>query len=131
VSACEGDVQLRICNGCGGHYQPYHNSRGRCRDCRRAYEQKRGTRHERGLGNAWLRLRDQAIAERPFCQYCGATSDLTGDHRIPRSRGGVARTVEDIIVACRSCNSSRGARAPTSPVQVERPPEPSIRDWVA
>ena len=31
-----------------------------------------------------------------------------GDHRIPRSQGGVARTVHHIHRRCRSCNSRRG-----------------------
>lgn len=35
-------------------------------------------------------------------------ADLTGDHDVPRSRGG---TGGPITVRCRSCNSRRGARS--------------------
>jgi 5-methylcytosine-specific restriction endonuclease McrA len=90
LSACEGAVQLRICNGCGGHYQPYHNSRGRCRDCLRQYErerrQRRGSTAQRGYGRAWQELRRVQLARQPYCSECGATADLTVDHIVPRSK---------------------------------------------
>jgi hypothetical protein len=35
---------------------------------------------------------------------------LSGDHKVPVSEGGTARMVADVVVACRSCNSSRGGR---------------------
>ena len=109
---------VRLCPRCGAHGQ----RAGLCPDCKRAKERERnrGTRTQRGLDNRWLRLRDQAIRERPYCEYrCGkpinADNPLTGDHRIPRSKGGVARTTADVIVACRSCNSGRGNRATSAP----------------
>ncbi|WP_372839930.1 HNH endonuclease [Phaeovulum sp.] len=37
------------------------------------------------------------------CQYCGAQSDLTFDHVVPRSRGGVT-TWENVVAACAPCN---------------------------
>ena len=37
------------------------------------------------------------------CQYCGATTRLTIDHVIPRSKGG-QDTWENLVVACSSCN---------------------------
>lgn len=42
------------------------------------------------------------------CCYCGAGSDLTLDHLIPRLKGG-ADSADNLIVACRSCNSSKKA----------------------
>lgn len=45
------------------------------------------------------------------CRYCGATDDLTIDHLIPRCRGGNDKP-SNLVVACRSCNSSKGARTP-------------------
>jgi 5-methylcytosine-specific restriction enzyme A len=86
-----------------------HPKGTRCPEKERERDRRRGTRTQRGLDNDWLRLVAQAIKRQPWCSYCGATEDLTGDHRIPRSKGGVARTVDDVIVACRSCNSSRGS----------------------
>ncbi len=48
------------------------------------------------------------------CQYCGrrfATSDLSLDHVMPRSRGGGA-TWENIVCACIRCNVRKGGRTP-------------------
>ena len=33
----------------------------------------RGSRHERGYGNDWDRLRDRYIKEHPLCEMCEAT----------------------------------------------------------
>ncbi|MDT9545773.1 MAG: HNH endonuclease [Chlorobium sp.] len=46
------------------------------------------------------------------CQYCGKTdAPLTIDHIIPRSRGG-EDSWENLITACRRCNSKKGNRTP-------------------
>src|SRR4051794_27951935 len=48
------------------------------------------------------------------CQYCGkrfATSELSLDHVVPRSRGGPA-TWENIVCACLKCNVKKGGRTP-------------------
>lgn len=48
------------------------------------------------------------------CNYCREPVDdwdRTLDHVIPRSRGG-EHTEENLVVCCRSCNSSKGARTP-------------------
>ncbi len=95
-----------LCPGCGA----IASRQGRCTDCKRAADRRRGTRTERGYDNRWLRLSDEAIRRHPYCHYCGSAEDLTGDHRIPRSKGGVAMTADDVIVACRSCNGRRGNR---------------------
>ena len=41
------------------------------------------------------------------CQYCGSTRNLTIDHIIPKCRGG-EDTWENLVVACRSCNTKKG-----------------------
>lgn len=43
------------------------------------------------------------------CAYCGKELPLEMDHLIPTTRGGRA-TVDNIVPACRSCNSSKGAK---------------------
>jgi 5-methylcytosine-specific restriction endonuclease McrA len=42
------------------------------------------------------------------CYYCGANKPLTEDHLIPLKRGGTDN-IENIVPACRSCNSSKNA----------------------
>lgn len=41
------------------------------------------------------------------CQYCGATTKLTIDHVIPRSKGG-EDSWDNLVVACSSCNVKKG-----------------------
>lgn len=57
---------------------------------------------------SWVRAAKAAIARSPVCVDCGATNDLTGDHVVPRSKGGTER--DGIVVRCRSCDARRGAR---------------------
>jgi 5-methylcytosine-specific restriction endonuclease McrA len=46
------------------------------------------------------------------CQYCGYSGDeLTLDHVIPRSRGGVD-SWENLVAACVRCNVHKGNRTP-------------------
>jgi len=59
------------------------------------------------------------------CQYCGASpppSTLTLDHVQPRSRGG-ATSWENLVAACRPCNTRKGARTPEEArMPLRRPP---------
>ncbi len=43
------------------------------------------------------------------CCYCGSGTFLSVDHLIPTKRGGPDRG-DNLVWACRSCNSSKGAR---------------------
>lgn len=48
------------------------------------------------------------------CHYCGDVLDLCSaqvEHWLPRSRGGNDRP-SNLVLACRSCNLSKRARAP-------------------
>jgi len=48
------------------------------------------------------------------CQYCGKkfpTSELSLDHVMPRSKGGVS-SWENIVCACVACNVKKGGRTP-------------------
>ncbi|MCS7045622.1 MAG: HNH endonuclease [Gemmataceae bacterium] len=48
------------------------------------------------------------------CQYCGkrfATVDLSLDHVVPRSQGGLS-TWENVVCACLDCNVRKGGRTP-------------------
>jgi 5-methylcytosine-specific restriction endonuclease McrA len=41
------------------------------------------------------------------CQYCGAKGELTFDHVLPRSRGGIT-SWENVVAACAPCNLKKG-----------------------
>lgn len=48
------------------------------------------------------------------CQYCGrrfAPEDLTLDHVIPKSRGGLS-SWENLVTACKSCNHHKADKTP-------------------
>lgn len=50
--------------------------------------------------------------DRFTCQYCGKqTRDLTLDHVVPRSRGGI-HSWENLVSACKSCNHRKGGKNP-------------------
>jgi 5-methylcytosine-specific restriction endonuclease McrA len=42
------------------------------------------------------------------CQYCGARSNLTVDHVVPRSKGGPS-TWDNIVASCAPCNRRKGS----------------------
>ncbi len=44
------------------------------------------------------------------CQYCGAKGELTFDHVIPRSKGGLT-SWENVVAACALCNFRKGSRS--------------------
>lgn len=71
------------------------------------------------------------------CQYCGkryATSELSLDHVVPKSRGGTG-TWTNIVCCCVKCNSRKGGRTPAEahmklvaqPVKPRRSPAITIR----
>jgi 5-methylcytosine-specific restriction endonuclease McrA len=50
------------------------------------------------------------LRDEETCQYCGKRSrELTLDHVIPRSRGGLS-TWENLVACCRACNGRKGNR---------------------
>ena len=44
------------------------------------------------------------------CQYCGARGELTFDHVVPRSAGGVT-SWENVVAACSPCNLKKAAKS--------------------
>ena len=51
------------------------------------------------------------LRDRFPCQYCGDDQDLTFDHLVPRSRGGMTRW-ENVVTACAPCNLQKGGKLP-------------------
>ena len=57
-----------------------------------------------------LTRREVFLRDSYTCQYCGVqTRDLTLDHVLPQSRGGV-HTWENLVSACRTCNHRKGGK---------------------
>lgn len=44
------------------------------------------------------------------CQYCGSKGELTFDHVVPRSAGGVT-SWQNVVAACAPCNLRKGSRS--------------------
>ena len=83
----------------------------RCEECKakhsKAKESARPTRAQRGYDYAWRKLSKAMREAQPWCSQCQSTKDLTVDHRIPLSDGGLTVT-SNLWVLCRRCNSSKG-----------------------
>ena len=59
-----------------------------------------------------LSRREVFIRDSYRCQYCGKnTRDLTLDHVVPRSRGGL-HTWQNVASACKRCNHRKAGRTP-------------------
>lgn len=108
-----------VCAECGAAYVRMSHG-AKCEKCsepdRAEREARRGSRHERGYGNAWDRLSKRARRAQPFCSDCGSTADLTTDHSEEawrRHELGKAIRLRDVDVVCRSCNGKRGAARST------------------
>lgn len=57
------------------------------------------------------------------CQYCGRPADNV-DHIVPKSRGG-AHTWDNVVAACRPCNSRKENRSPADVgLKLRRQPRP-------
>ena len=71
----------------------------------RLLEYRRIPHQSRALSRKNILLRD-----RNTCQYCGmvlAASELTLDHVVPRSRGGLSAW-ENLVACCHLCNRRKG-----------------------
>jgi 5-methylcytosine-specific restriction endonuclease McrA len=67
------------------------------------------------------------LRDRFTCQYCGetfASSALTFEHVIPRSRGGQT-SWSNIVTACMPCNTGKGNSMRIKPRRPPREPTPS------
>jgi 5-methylcytosine-specific restriction endonuclease McrA len=71
-----------------------------------------GTYTGRPSASAWAELHEVVTAEQgTICAYCSKPANpVTLDHIVPLSKGGSNNPL-NMLVACRSCNSSKGARS--------------------
>ncbi len=80
-----------------------------------------------------LNRRNLFARDRNQCQYCGhsfPTSELSIDHVVPRSLGGVDRW-DNLVCACVRCNARKGGRTPDQAhMKLQRPPKQPRRNPV-
>ena len=71
-------------------------------------------RNDPRLSRKYKEVRLKALARDGYvCYYCGAENkDMTIDHIIPISKAPeLAIDIENMVTACKSCNSSKGSRS--------------------
>jgi 5-methylcytosine-specific restriction enzyme A len=74
--------------------------------------QRTFTRRTGGYDRTWRRIVAEAIQAEPWCHWpsgCYATEDLTGDHIVPLSKGGLNER-SNCEVLCRAHNSAKRDR---------------------
>jgi 5-methylcytosine-specific restriction endonuclease McrA len=63
------------------------------------------------LSRDYKRVRLQVLARDGYvCMYCGQDA-TTVDHVIPIVKGGDPISMDNMVAACRRCNSSKGSRS--------------------
>ncbi len=69
------------------------------------------------------------LRDRFSCQYCGTREELTFDHVVPRSKGGMT-TWENVVAACSVCNLRKGDRLTSEAHMwpVHNPYQPTVAD---
>ena len=80
-----------------------------CRQCKAAIESKDIKRQERNRAYdyEWQKMSRLARKIQPWCSRCGSKNDLTADHILSLANGG-SNILENIMILCRRCNSSKG-----------------------
>lgn len=83
----------------------------------------------RGAQSVVFSRRNIFRRDRYACQYCGCQpgpSELTIDHVLPKSRGGVSNW-ENCLLACVACNAKKANRTPEEARMIprKRPRKPS------
>ena len=69
------------------------------------------------------------LRDRFSCQYCGDQLDLTFDHVVPRSKGGMT-TWGNVVAACSPCNLRKANHMPDKigMVPMQKPYQPTMHE---
>lgn len=79
-------------------------------DKTRAYKSKYNAKRRAMLFDQSIPTQDiQKLVKAQSCYYCSKSAKLTIDHVVPLSRGGL-HTLGNLVMACSSCNSSKGGK---------------------
>ena len=103
-------MPLMPCLNCG-----VPTNKSRCDYCESQYQatkpRVRLNSNQRGYDYDWQKVRRRVLNRDQWtCHYCGKklfNSDATVDHLVPLSRGGERLDANNLVAACRSCNSSK------------------------
>ncbi len=93
----------------------------------RVRQRNRVARVKGAPGNGWSKKEEMQLIDDYCgrCAYCGnKLEEVTMDHVIPITRGGV-HSIENIVPACLSCNSSKGNK----PLLVWMYQKTKFTDW--
>ena len=79
-----------------------------CQQCTLAIQSRDPKRIHRNkqYDYEWQKLSKYARTVQPWCSRCGSKKDLTADHILSLADGG-QNVLSNIMVLCRSCNSSK------------------------
>lgn len=117
--------RLKACAMCGAHFWSTYGHKycgDACRAVRRGQKERarqrqreRATKHARGYGSSWQKLRTQVLAEETHCGFCGEWVDKTlkapralaasVDHIIRKEDGGTDLR-ENLRLAHFGCNAA-------------------------
>lgn len=107
---------MKFCLSCGDLSQNSYCDE-HLLEVRKAQRPKKASSTARGYGSRWARLSRKARTLSPFCEDCGATTDLQADHTPEaweRYYAGKVIRLQDISVVCGPCNRARGQARPDS-----------------
>lgn len=102
-SGCAGIVHGGVCDACG----PLRRQR------QVDYDQRRGTRQQRGYGSEWQRIRAAFLLAHPLCADCeeqGRTTAANEVHHVVALRNGGTHDEVNLRALCKPCHSTRTMR---------------------
>lgn len=83
------------------------------RAANQAYDQRRGSRHQRGYGHRWQKIRRIQLSDFPLCHDCAKQQRVTAakevHHKLAKRLGG-SDALDNLMSLCKSCHSIRTNR---------------------
>ena len=105
------------CDECNRKYRAKHpdryNDDGSKKFDAKAYDERRGTRQQRGYDYTWIKFTKKFLASHPDCNICGAPA-LCVDHKIATAKqmmdayGEFSYNEDDYQALCYRCNIKKG-----------------------
>jgi 5-methylcytosine-specific restriction endonuclease McrA len=104
-------MPMKPCLDCGRLFRFERGGRSRCDECTTEHERRRGSSVARGYDHEYRKVRAEVLERDGWmCHWCGEPAN-TVDHVVPLAQGGARLDEDNLVAACRSCNSGRAAAA--------------------